>query len=111
MKHSSGWRKRLTDGDALCEIIARHGVEMVLHGHTHRSEMDKLQTDFGEVPVIGVPSASGIGLKPGKRAQYHLYQLHDGPLGRRLHISVRGYDVKEERFIAQGVRQYSLPTG
>ncbi len=109
MKHAIGWRKRLTDGDALCGIIAKHGVEMVLHGHTHRSVMDKLQTDSGEAPVIGVPSASGIGLKPGKRAQYHLYHFYDGPWGRRLRISVRGYDVEEERFVAQGTRQSSLP--
>lgn len=108
MKQATGWRKRLTDGDALCDVIARHGVEVILHGHTHRSTEAYLRTGRGEVPVIGVPSASGIGLKPGKRAQYHLCHFQGGPQGLRLHMTVRGYNVQEARFVACGDRQYRL---
>jgi len=104
-----GWRKRLTDSNALCEVIRKRGVEMILHGHTHRSVMNRFETQYGSVPVVGVPSASGIGLKPGRRAQYHLCHISDSPQGRMLDISVRGYDAGLEKFVAQGVQQFRLP--
>ncbi len=109
LKGSIGWRKRLEDADALCGIIAREGVEVVLHGHTHRPAADLMATGRGAVPVIGVPSASAIGHKPGRQAQYHLCRFHEGQRGWRLHVSVRGYDPETGRFIHGGAQQYSLP--
>ena len=111
MKHTIGWRKRLVDADTLCDVIARQGVEVILHGHTHRSTIDRLETAYGVVPVIGVPSASAIGLKPGRQAQYHLCRFHEGPQGLQLQISVRGYDRGTGSFIDQGTQQYRLPRG
>lgn len=108
MRDVVGWRKRLSDGDTVCDVIRKRGVEMILHGHTHRSETNLLETRFGSVPVIGVPSASGIGLKPGRRAQYHLCRVFEGPQGWMLDISVRGYDAGLEKFVTQGGQQFHL---
>ncbi len=109
MRGVVGWRKRLTDGDAVCEVIRKRGVEIILHGHSHRSAMNWLDTRYGSVPVIGVPSASGIGLKSGRRAQYHLCRVSDSPQGRVLDVTVRGYDAGQEKFVVQGTQQFRLP--
>jgi len=81
LPHSIAWRKRLTDWAALCEILRRQGVEMILHGHAHYSSQASLETPCGSIPVLGVPSASGLGLKAGRGAQYHLYHFSSGSQG------------------------------
>jgi 3',5'-cyclic AMP phosphodiesterase CpdA len=104
------WRRRLTDAAALDGVLARRGAELVLHGHAHRSVFGKILTASGEAPVIGVPSASGIGRKPGRRAQYHLYRLRRDRNGWNLSVSVRGYHPAEECFVYEGERPLPMPT-
>jgi len=53
-------RKSLRDGADLRALLAREGVELMLHGHSHRSHQQVLQTRDGPAPVIGVPSASSM---------------------------------------------------
>ncbi len=102
-------RKRLIDSAALRSILARHGVELVLHGHAHRTTLAALETPLGPVPVIGVPSTSAMGRKPGRRARYHLYRVVRNAEGWDLRISVRGYCPTEDRFIAEGESHLRLP--
>ncbi len=85
------WRKRLTDAGALSRVIARHGVQLVLHGHSHRSHLGWVETPSGPAPAIGVRSASAIGLLPEKRAQYHLYRIVASAEQRSLLVQVREY--------------------
>ena len=72
-------RKALTDRAALCEVIAREGAELVLHGHTHRADLSWIDTAAGRVPVIGAPAC---GMKPGKG--------HSAAAWPRLEISCEG---------------------
>ncbi len=102
-----GWRKRLTDGEALRTLLARVGVELVVHGHSHRAEQGWVKTPVGRAPVIGVPSASAIGHRPGRRARYHIYRLTQGSEGWRLQVSVRGYQPGGGCFAAEGERLLS----
>lgn len=53
-------RKRLRDAAELRALLAHEGVELMLHGHSHRSHQQMLQTRDGPAPVIGVPSASSM---------------------------------------------------
>ena len=69
------WRKRLTDGRALCAILGEEGAELILHGHGHRNAESGVPYAAGEIPVFGIPSASAIGHKPGREAQYRLYRI------------------------------------
>jgi 3',5'-cyclic AMP phosphodiesterase CpdA len=95
--------KRLVDGEALQSLLMRRGAELVLHGHTHHACRETLATPRGVIPIMGVPSASAIGHKPGHRAQYHLYRVTPTADGWDLNVSVRGYSTAEERFIDEGV--------
>ena len=55
------WRKRLVDCPQLERVLTHHGAELILHGHTHRSEDRIIQTRDGEAPVISQGSASACG--------------------------------------------------
>jgi 3',5'-cyclic AMP phosphodiesterase CpdA len=94
------WRKRLTDGAELRALLARHGVEMIVHGHTHRSSMAHLPEVRGTIPIIGVPSASARGAKPERRAGYHIYEVSPSSHGWEVRTSARGYSPRDHCFFA-----------
>jgi 3',5'-cyclic AMP phosphodiesterase CpdA len=98
-----GWRKRLTDSRALRNTLERHGVELVLHGHAHRATLGWIDTTAARAPVIGVPSASAIGHKPGRRARYNLCRVSRTACGWMLGIEARAYAPELDRFVAAGV--------
>lgn len=51
-------RKALTDAAELAEVLRRHGCELVLHGHNHRTMLNWFETPTGHAPAVGVRSAS-----------------------------------------------------
>lgn len=79
-------RKRLLDAGALRAVLVRAGVEIVLHGHSHRSHHQVLATVEGPAPVIGVPSASATH---PEAAAYHLYRVTEYVGGWRVALQVR----------------------
>jgi 3',5'-cyclic AMP phosphodiesterase CpdA len=86
----SHYLKRLTDGPRLREVLARHGAELVIHGHNHRRQTVWLDGPDGRIPAIGVPSASEA--PPGEHdpAGYNLYRI-DGSRGSwRCEAIMRG---------------------
>ncbi len=110
MINTVAWRKRLTDSLALREVLIQRGVELVLHGHTHRSTLDYLQTPFGKAPVIGVSSASGVGRKSGHHAQFNLYNCNPSPNGWNLDIFVWNYVSSQDCFLLEELRTLALPS-
>ena len=85
-----GNRKGLTDGVAFRALLARHGADLVLHGHAHVVAVGELPVPGGRVPVIGVPSASMHHQRSHRRAQYNLYRVYREDGRWRLEIEVRG---------------------
>jgi 3',5'-cyclic AMP phosphodiesterase CpdA len=72
--------RRLVDGEALRALLARHGAELVLHGHDHEHALRWLAGPHTRIPVVGVPSASAAPTRGHPTAGYNLYRI-DGPLG------------------------------
>jgi 3',5'-cyclic AMP phosphodiesterase CpdA len=98
-------RRELRDGEALREVLARAGAELVLHGHMHRTRLGSLPGPDRAIPVVGARSASDVGSRPEKRAQYHLYAGEPAADGRvRIRMSVRGYDPATGGFGAEDER-------
>lgn len=69
------WYKRLIDGPELTDIIARHGAELVLHGHDHRDSTVWIDGPGRPVPVVGAPSASAADDGRHDPAAYHLFRI------------------------------------
>lgn len=95
-------RKRLLDAEAFGAVIAEHGAELILHGHTHRSGLGRLPTPRGHAPVIGVPSASAREHKGKGHARYHLYRVVRDGAAWRLEVEVRGVLPDLQGFQAEG---------
>ena len=82
--------KRLTDAKAFCDVIARHGADLVLHGHAHIRSLAWLDGPHGKVPAIGVPSASAAERPRGQSAAYNLYNIERSDGGWNVEIVTRG---------------------
>ncbi len=102
-------RRALRDGEALRDVLARCGADLVLHGHGHRTLFGRVEGPDGPIPVVGVRSASYGGCHAEKRAQYHLYEIEPearpGARTRfRIRARVRGFDPETASFVAEGER-------
>jgi 3',5'-cyclic AMP phosphodiesterase CpdA len=84
-------RHDLEDAPALADVLARHGAELVLHGHEHREMLAWHPTPAGRIPIIGVPSASlAMPYKNEPLARYNLYRLHMDADRLRIEMIARG---------------------
>jgi 3',5'-cyclic AMP phosphodiesterase CpdA len=100
------WRRRLRDSVRLRKVLERSGAELVLHGHLHRTSFRSLPGPEGEIPVVGVPSASDAGGKDRERSGYHIYRIEpraNGDAESRYSISAlaRRYDPTGRCFVTE----------
>jgi 3',5'-cyclic AMP phosphodiesterase CpdA len=82
--------KRLVDGADFRAALARHGAELVIHGHDHLHSLIELPGPRRRMPVMGVPSASEA--PPGEHdpAGYNLYRIEGQSGGWRCEAISRG---------------------
>jgi 3',5'-cyclic AMP phosphodiesterase CpdA len=92
-------RKALTDAAALADILAREGVELVLHGHNHRLMHERIETASGPAQVIGVPSASSCGARGVPPAAWALYRIERRGGAWHVCMHLRRWDVGTRRFV------------
>jgi 3',5'-cyclic AMP phosphodiesterase CpdA len=87
--------KRLLDAPILRHVIAKHGAELVIHGHDHVHMLNWLEGPSGSrVPAVGVPSTSAAWGNSKDAAAYNLYAI-DGAAGRwSCEMISRGIDAK-----------------
>jgi 3',5'-cyclic AMP phosphodiesterase CpdA len=99
--HSTSRVKRLTDSRRLLALIRQHGVELVLHGHDHIHSTMWLEGPRGEIPAIGVPSASAVAHRHYPGAAFNMFSIERSNGAWRVEQTVRGIDrdmqVKEIR--------------
>jgi len=92
-------RKALEDQDALRALLARHGADLVLHGHAHEAMVATAPgPDGAMIPVLGVPSASAMGERGHPAARWHGVEIDrqaDG--GVEVRVVARGLDPKTGR--------------
>lgn len=91
-------RKALLDRSELAAVIAAHGAELILHGHTHMSGLAFLPTPDGKAPVVSVPSASAKPTEHHDPSRYHLYRIERDGAGWRIDVEVRGVAPSLDRF-------------
>ncbi len=91
--------RRLVDGADLRATLARHGAELVLHGHAHAHSVTYLEGPRRRVPVVGVPSASEIPPGEHDAAAYNLYRIERQGGGWHTEVISRGFTRKGEGII------------
>ena len=99
-------RKGLTDRAALLEVFARHGTELVLHGHTHQCVFDHVAGPRGPIPVLAPSSASALD-PHRENARWHFMEISRTSANVwQAEITVRGYIPAKGKFCTEG--QFSL---
>lgn len=88
--------KRLLDDREFRGTLARHGAELVLHGHDHVPSLTWIARDRSErIPVFGVPSASADPATAKAPAAYNLYRISEEGGVWRCEAVSRGFDRSE----------------
>jgi 3',5'-cyclic AMP phosphodiesterase CpdA len=82
--------RRLTDAAELRQVLQRHGADLVLHGHHHEASLAFLPGPRSQIPVVGVPSASGAPGHHDDPAGYNLYEIGGAPGDWRCTMIRRG---------------------
>lgn len=83
--------RRLIGARHVREVIARHGAELVLHGHNHRTSVRYIEgPDDGRVPIVGAAAAAALphGSNPG--AAYNLFRIEGAAPPYRIDMTERG---------------------
>jgi len=88
--------KDLKGIDLFQQVIEQQGAELILHGHSHLPTLNFIKKKEGQVPVVGVASASQAlgGKKPP--ANYNIFEIKRSNkrwfcrLSRRTLIDVQG---------------------
>ena len=58
---------------SLIALLARHGVELILHGHDHVHSTIWIDGPERKIPTVGVPSASSIAHGHYPAAAYNIF--------------------------------------
>lgn len=98
----SRWHKRLTDAPALLDLLRKHGVELVLHGHDHKHSLMWFDGPSHRIPAVGVPSASAVAAHNHFAAAWNLFRIERAENAWRCDWIERGFQPKSE-----GIRQLS----
>ena len=85
----------LNDAPEFERVIAEHGAEAILHGHTHKRMLNWLPSratrhESGKVPVIGVASCSAATDRPRHAAAFYLIRLERAGETWRTRVRERG---------------------
>lgn len=72
----AGGARGLRDAREFKSVLARHGAELVIHGHNHTNMLAWQDGPSGAFPIVGAPSAS-LGQRRGHEplARYNLYTV------------------------------------
>jgi 3',5'-cyclic AMP phosphodiesterase CpdA len=84
--------KRLTDSADLLALLKQHGVELILHGHDHVHSTIWVEGPGGQIPAVGVPSASAVAHGRYPAAAYNLFSITRDGAAWRCEQTVRGID-------------------
>lgn len=100
---SKASQKRMTDSAELLALLKRHGVELILHGHDHIHSTMWFEGPNGNIPAIGVPSASALAHGHYPAAAYNLFSVEKDNAGWRCEQTVRalgtGFQIQQIKHV------------
>lgn len=70
----------LSNGDAILDVLVKHGFRLVIHGHRHEPRLTNHSTRYGPITVFAAGSFSAILNKLGSvtRNMFHLVEVVGG---------------------------------
>ena len=92
-------RKALVDAPSLRQVLVDHGAELVLHGHNHEHMLNTLNSRFGTVHVLGVPSASLGQSEHHPAAAWNHYRIQRLGGKWQIQVNVRSFDPASRQVV------------
>ncbi len=99
----------LSDARRFETLIAKHGAELIIHGHNHRHSVVHIAGPGGPVPVIGVASASAVPGTERHRAAWHMYEITRDGDRWTVEGVIRGMKAGENEVVELGRFSISPP--
>jgi len=99
----------LSDARRFEKLIAKHGAELIIHGHNHRHSVVHIAGPRGPVPVIGVASASAVPGTERHRAAWHMYEITRDGDRWTVEGVIRGMKAGENEVVELGRFSISPP--
>ena len=99
----------LSDARRFERLIAKHGAELIIHGHNHRHSVVHIAGPGGPVPVIGVASASAVPGTERHRAAWHMYEITRDGDRWTVEGVIRGMKAGENEVVELGRFSISPP--
>ena len=89
--------KRMIDSDALLAVLKWRRVDLILHGHDHKHSLMWFESVAGQIPAIGVPSASNVIDGRHDPAAYNIFRIaRDASHNWQCDWTVRGFQEGRE---------------
>jgi len=94
----AGPRRALRDAGDLADVIRRHGAELVVHGHNHRTMAARWATRDGTAIVHGVPSASQVDARRGHddAGAYRCYEISQDGQSWTARWKLTGFEPSDD---------------
>lgn len=104
IRGAARWHKRMRGIGHFSKMLKRHGAELVLHGHTHLDTLRHLSGKHGDVPVVGIASASQGPAAHKPIAGFNLFEIDgDRDAWKLVH--------RRMKLSGDGARLCETPTG
>ena len=103
----------LHDWQALTELLAETGAELIVHGHEHRDlRHDIAGPDGARIPVLGIQSGSYHGLRVERTARYRIFDIAAATPGHRPRLVAyheRVWDPAQTSFVEDACTPLATP--
>jgi 3',5'-cyclic AMP phosphodiesterase CpdA len=89
--------RSLSDAAEMKDLLESEGAELVLHGHNHEHSLNFLESKFGQIPIVGVPSASMTKTSQHDIAAWNLYSITRSKSQWHTNVKIRQWnaDIKQ----------------
>ena len=98
VKNIASARRALKSIEEVQGVIEKYKINMVLHGHLHKTMMHTLNLNGHEATVLGT-SAAGSNGKDMQPSQYYLLHLNKSDTGWSSQITSRQFDTDTRSYI------------
>lgn len=100
--------KKLLDSDKLLNILYKHPVHMILHGHTHKQSASYLDS-AENVKTFGISSISALNKKENKRSAINIFEIQNrNTFSWKMNLRVKTYFSRDNCFMDTLHQEYIL---
>ncbi len=90
------WPRRLIHASLVQAAVAKHGAELILHGHNHRTSIARMDGPNGPVPVVGAAAPSIMPNRYHPGGAYNLIRI-EGNAGEHFAIGMTERGFREDK--------------